>query len=73
VQERYDVTGPDARQGADLEYDLAHEPTSGGPATSGAPHAAAGQEQRPSIYVPTETKDYDGDYGYDMAHDVPGR
>jgi hypothetical protein len=49
----------------DLEYDLAHE-------ASGEPTEHA-QQERPSVYVATETEGYDGDYGYDMAHDVPGR
>jgi hypothetical protein len=55
---------------SDLEYDLAHE-AMGGP-TDTADRAST-EEQRPSVYVPTQTKDYDGDYGYDLAHDVPGR
>ena len=55
---------PIAAEAPDLEYDLAHE-------SSGAP--AHEQEEKPSVYVATETEGYDGDYGYDMAHDVPGR
>ena len=50
----------------DLEYDLAHE----------APTDAAASRSRhapPVVCVATETADHDGDYGYDMAHDVPGR
>ena len=47
--------------GADLEYDLAHE-------ASGAATSAAHEE-----HVVTGTPDYDGDYSYDLAHDVPGR
>ena len=50
----------------DLEYDLAHEWTSG-------PDDAAPRRDRPTVYVATETVDQGGDYGYDMAHDVPGR
>ena len=53
-----------ADPGEDLEYDLAHEWTSGGAAHPPA-HA--------SVYVATQTPDTGGDYGYDMAHDVPGR
>ena len=57
--------GPGAPElGEDLEYDLAHEWTAGGGA-----HAPA----HPSVYVATQTPDTGGDYGYDMAHDVPGR
>ena len=49
----------------DLEYDLAHEiDTSRERAAPPAPDP---------VYVPTETDGYDGDYGYDLAHDVPGR
>jgi hypothetical protein len=66
VEEREPVAEPDAGQAADLEYDLAHE-------RAAAAEAPSGQQRRPSVYVPTETKDYDGDYGYDLAHDVPGR
>jgi hypothetical protein len=50
----------------DLEYDLAHEWT-------GGPSDAAPRLDRPAVYVATETADEGGDYGYDMAHDVPGR
>lgn len=50
---------------SDLEYDLAHEWTAGPARQAPAP----GQ----SVYVATETDDHDGDYGYDLAHDVPGR
>lgn len=49
----------------DLEYDLAHE-------ASGEPPEHE-EEPKPPVYVATETAGYDGDYGYDMAHDVPGR
>ena len=51
---------------ADLEYDLAHEWTRGR-------DDAVTQPDRPAVYVATETSDEGGDYGYDMAHDVPGR
>lgn len=49
----------------DLEYDLAHEWTSG-------PDRHAPVEGL-TVCVATETDDHDGDYGYDLAHDVPGR
>jgi hypothetical protein len=47
----------------DLEYDLAHE-------WAADPHAA---RSRPGtvVQVVTETDDRGGDYGYDLAHDVP--
>jgi hypothetical protein len=36
--------------------------------------AATSAEQPPEpVYVVTQTEGYDGDYGYDLAHDVPGR
>jgi hypothetical protein len=53
-----------AAEADDLEYDLAHED----------PHAAEHRTVAHSpVYVATETAGYDGDYGYDLAHDVPGR
>ena len=48
----------------DLEYDLAHEADVRQPPPLVAVEA---------VYVPTRTAAYDGDYGYDLAHDVPGR
>jgi hypothetical protein len=65
------VSGADDRtaQGfepeSDLEYDLAHE------WTAEPDRQTPGQGQ--PVYVATETDDRDGDYGYDLAHDVPGR
>jgi len=59
------VQEPD--QDRDLEYDLAHEHRQQGDAP-----ARGGQAPAP-VYVATETLDYDGDYGYDLAHDVPRR
>jgi hypothetical protein len=57
-------------QAEDLEYDLAHEQVEGaGSVTEAAPPET---EQQP-VYVATQTSDYDGDYAYDLAHDVPGR
>lgn len=55
---------PTGDEAPDLEYDLAHEAS-----------GAAEHEEEPAqpVYVATETQGYDGDYGYDMAHDVPGR
>ncbi len=54
-----------AQPETDLEYDLAHE-------WAADPHAAAAP---PAVIVQvvTETDDRGGDYGYDMAHDVPRR
>jgi hypothetical protein len=54
-----------ADAGADLEYDLAHDvqPAESGAGTVAERHAA----------VATGTPDYDGDYSYDLAHEVPGR
>jgi hypothetical protein len=48
----------------DLEYDLVHEVDL---------HAVAPPDAPQPVYVPTRTVTYDGDYGYDLAHEVPGR
>jgi hypothetical protein len=48
----------------DLEYDLAHEVD---------PRLRAPARAPDPVVVPTATVDYSGDYGYDLAHDVPGR
>jgi len=56
---------PETEPRPDLEYDLAHDDLGSVP-----------QQSRPAdeaVYVATETADYSGDYGYDLAHDVPGR
>jgi hypothetical protein len=58
--------GAETEPEVDLEYDLAHEWTCG-------PDDAVTRRDRPAVYVATETTDEGGDYGYDMAHDVPGR
>ena len=61
--------GPGAEEASDLEYDLAHETPAGG-----AAHTARSEAEQPNVYVATETTDYDdGDYGYDLAHDVTAR
>jgi hypothetical protein len=49
---------------ADLEYDLAHE------ATESAADAARPPDPAQAS-VPTGTPEYDGDYSYDLAHDLP--
>lgn len=63
MQPDLDVEG--VQPETDLEYDLAHE-------WAADPHTAA---SRPGVVVQvfTETDDTGGDYGYDMAHDVPRR
>lgn len=58
------------REPADLEYDLAHEQVTG---AGGATDAAPAEPETETVYVATETSGYDGDYEYDLAHDVPGR
>lgn len=62
---------PTSAPGADLEYDLAHEATENGeavaPTDDGHDH---GREAQPEA-VATGTPEYDGDYSYDLAHDVP--
>jgi hypothetical protein len=59
-----DLRTPDPEPTEDLEYDLAHEAD-----VHQVPSVATAEP----VYVPTQTVDYDGDYGYDLAHDVPGR
>jgi hypothetical protein len=68
VHDDRDIEARDAEPASDLEYDLAHESTAGG-----TDLADPGPGHEPSVYVATQTNDYDGDYGYDLAHDVPGR
>jgi len=56
---------PAPEECSDLEYDLAHEAVT---ATGGSiPTTTRPPEP---TYVATES-DYDGDYGYDLAHDIP--
>jgi hypothetical protein len=47
----------------DLEYDLAHE------AMSAVTEHRPDHDDGPAIS--TSTPDYDGDYSYDLAHDIP--
>jgi hypothetical protein len=65
VPEQSNLDDEEAQPQNDLEYDLAHEWVAD-------PHAAA---PHPAVLVQvvTETDDRGGDYGYDMAHDVPHR
>jgi NAD(P)H-dependent FMN reductase len=53
-----------AQEGADLEYDLAHE-------ASGETAAVRSRQPEQRDAVVTATPEYDGDYSYDLAHDVP--
>jgi hypothetical protein len=62
VRDRTDET--DQPDQPDLEYDLAHEAD----VRQVAPDSVV-----EAVYVPTQTAGYDGDYGYDLAHEVPGR
>jgi hypothetical protein len=59
---------PETGPAPDLEYDLAHEaahqPAGCSPATVSPDPAAM-------VQVFNQTTDYDGDYGYDLAHDIP--
>jgi hypothetical protein len=57
---------PEEQSGADLEYDLAHE-ASGEDMTMGPKD----DEHRDTVI--TGTAGYDGDYSYDLAHDIPER
>ena len=65
MPEQPNLDDEEAQPQSDLEYDLAHEWVAG-------PHAAA-SPPAVLVQVVTETDDRGGDYGYDMAHDVPRR
>jgi len=67
VTEDSDVRRREPEPVPDLEYDLAHE---AGTAAGGGGTPPTGQRKDPMV-VPTETTGYDGDYGYDLAHDIP--
>ena len=60
-------TGAEPVPEYDLEYDLAHEAQIAGEQVA----APAEQDGGPSVYVATQTCEYDGDYSYDLAHDIP--
>jgi hypothetical protein len=59
-----DERGAFPEPGADLEYDLAHE-------ASAAQTSPGHGDEEPRQAVVTATPAYDGDYSYDMAHDIP--
>ena len=52
----------------DLEYDLAHEGEEAGRVAE-----ARAKPEHEHVVVATKREGDDGDYGYDLAHDVPGR
>jgi hypothetical protein len=56
---------PEESSGTDLEYDLAHE-------ASDDDMTADPTDHEQQVTVITSTFGYDGDYSYDMAHDIPG-
>ncbi|HEY6797396.1 MAG TPA: hypothetical protein VI248_22200 [Kineosporiaceae bacterium] len=56
---------PETGPAPDLEYDLAHEASHQHGCLPAAPDPAA------MVQVCNETSDYEGDYGYDLAHDIP--
>jgi hypothetical protein len=60
-----DVTGADAGHADDFEYDSAHDATTG-------PNVAADATHENWQRVPVQAKSDadDGDYGYDLAHDM---
>jgi hypothetical protein len=61
-------TRPDISEPAeDLEYDLAHESRG----RQGERSAPSRHQEATGALVATETPDSDGDYGYDLAHDLP--
>jgi hypothetical protein len=51
-------------RGTDLEYDLAHD-------ASGLALPAPALEEKHGYAVPTATPNYDGDFSYDLVHDIP--
>ncbi|HTZ42869.1 MAG TPA: hypothetical protein VMB79_03335 [Jatrophihabitans sp.] len=51
--------------GTDLEYDLAHE------AAEIDADACSEDSPEPVTQVANRTEAYDGDYGYDLAHELP--
>ena len=59
-QEPQDISDP----GTDLEYDLAHEARA-----RTAPAIPPSQPEHEPVV--TATPEYEGDYSYDLAHDVP--
>jgi hypothetical protein len=62
---------PEASDSAtgDLEYDLAHENIPPGQ-DAGAEQAHDRAVTEP-VRVATQTPDFDSDFGYDMAHELP--
>lgn len=54
---------PTPGPGDDLEYDEAHDFASQSPDTPARPGTP--------VEVATETDDHQGDYSYDLAHEVP--
>jgi hypothetical protein len=64
---------PAAVPAADLEYDLAHEAPLSADETDRDPAERGVDPDEPRhVHVVTETAYDGGDYGYDLAHDVPG-
>jgi hypothetical protein len=64
-----DFAGPPAPvAGGDYEHDMAHEAEATG--ASGASGGAGSPEEREHVHVEVRTDDDQGDYGYDMAHDM---
>jgi hypothetical protein len=59
-----DQPDPNGESGEDLEYDLAHEA-----AWESAKNSPISDEPRAAVLpeMPTD----DGDYSYDLAHDIP--
>jgi hypothetical protein len=63
-----DERGTLPEPGADLEYDLAHE---AGQQARVAGTTAGPEHEQPREAVINATPTYDGDYSYDLAHDIP--
>jgi hypothetical protein len=59
---------PGVEPSPDLEYDEAHDAQA---QVLGAADSVDADEAPELTYVATETPAYDGDYSYDLSHDVP--
>jgi hypothetical protein len=65
VDEERAATDPGADDVGDFEYDSAHDATAG-------PHVSTPDERR-HVQVDPLPDAGDGDYGYDLAHDMRAR
>lgn len=72
ANERVNGEGASDERAEDYSYDLAHEAVvEGHDPEQVIPELAPHTEEEHVTYVATRTTDTGGDYGYDMAHDLP--